>query len=224
MSEPKPPLPRNHVTLTHVTTHPASRHPHHAAAVAVVRRDESVTDGSTADVEDDVSEVGVGKKRKKRKLKRKKKLHFRSDFVGNTSSSDEDDAVRSKKVVASIRNRNPADLGWMMWFWYYVVMASVSIFHGAEFCGEKLAGFFGVTSPKYQYAITEYRRMKNEKREEEESERRHRPHNNVKMADNHSQQQSYQQQQRQQQQQQQNILFQPSFQYKRDNNDNGDFG
>jgi FAM177 family len=28
----------------------------------------------------------------------------------------------------------------------------------ADFCGEKLAWFFGITSPKYQYAIDEYYR------------------------------------------------------------------
>ena len=33
---------------------------------------------------------------------------------------------------------------------------------GAEYCGEKLADFFGITAPKYQYAINEYHRMKEE--------------------------------------------------------------
>ena len=32
----------------------------------------------------------------------------------------------------------------------------------ADFCGEKLAWFFGITSPKYQYAIDEYNRLKAE--------------------------------------------------------------
>ena len=32
----------------------------------------------------------------------------------------------------------------------------------ADTCGEKLAWFFGITSPKYQYAIDEYNRMKQE--------------------------------------------------------------
>ena len=29
----------------------------------------------------------------------------------------------------------------------------------ADTCGEKLAWFFGITSPKYQYAIDEYKRL-----------------------------------------------------------------
>lgn len=32
----------------------------------------------------------------------------------------------------------------------------------ADFCGEKLAWVFGITSPKYQYEIDEYRRMQKE--------------------------------------------------------------
>ena len=32
----------------------------------------------------------------------------------------------------------------------------------AEYLGEKLADFFGITTPKYQYVIDEYYRMKKE--------------------------------------------------------------
>lgn len=32
----------------------------------------------------------------------------------------------------------------------------------AEYCGEKLADFFGITSPKYQYVINEYHRLRQE--------------------------------------------------------------
>lgn len=126
------------------------------------------TDGSTADVEDD-EEVGSGKERKKRKVKRKK-IYFRSDFVGDESSSDEDD--KNNALSKTISQQNPHDLNWAMWFWYYIVVASVSTFHAAEFCGEKLADFFGITAPKYQYAINEYHRLKQEEREEEEREQR----------------------------------------------------
>ena len=37
-------------------------------------------------------------------------------------------------------------------------------FAAADFCGEKLAWFFGITSPKYQYYIDEYNHMKAEVR------------------------------------------------------------
>lgn len=32
----------------------------------------------------------------------------------------------------------------------------------ADSCGERLASFFGITTPKYQYAIDEYYRLKEE--------------------------------------------------------------
>jgi len=131
----------------------------------------SITDGSTADVEDDndVDITKSGKVRKKRKVK--KKVYFRSDFVGDGSSSDED-AGKTKAVVPGICDQNPAQLSWPKWCWYYVVVASFSTFHAAEFCGEKLADFFGITAPKYQYAINEYHRLKQEEREDEEREQR----------------------------------------------------
>lgn len=36
------------------------------------------------------------------------------------------------------------------------------VFAAAELCGEKLAWFFGITSPKYGYALEEYKRMERE--------------------------------------------------------------
>ena len=38
----------------------------------------------------------------------------------------------------------------------------MTTFHSlaAEFLGEKLAAFFGITTPKYQYVIDEYYRLK----------------------------------------------------------------
>lgn len=44
----------------------------------------------------------------------------------------------------------------------------------AEFLGEKLAAFFGITTPRYQYVIDEFYRLKEQEREEEEAEKRER--------------------------------------------------
>ena len=40
----------------------------------------------------------------------------------------------------------------------------IYLFIAAEYCGEKLADFFGITAPKYQYAINEYHRLQQEVR------------------------------------------------------------
>lgn len=122
------------------------------------------SNGSSADVEDDV--VGGVKKGKKLQKKRKK-IYFTSDFVDDkqeTTSSEESESESEAKENEPLVN--PSDLTWMMWFWYYIVFASTKTFNGAEFCGEKLADFFGITAPKYQYAINEYYRLKEEEEEE----------------------------------------------------------
>lgn len=40
--------------------------------------------------------------------------------------------------------------------------------NAVDYAGESLAGFFGITTPKYQIEIDEYERMKEEKRKLEE--------------------------------------------------------
>lgn len=133
--------------------------------------DDSNSDGSVADVEDDQADGKESTRRKKRV--RRKKIHFRSDFVKDeSSSSDEDDSKEKKKF--DIQERNPADLNWPLWCWYYTVYVAVGGFRVAEYCGEKLADFFGITSPKYQYVINEYHRLRQEEQEEEEAEERER--------------------------------------------------
>ena len=42
------------------------------------------------------------------------------------------------------------------------VYQTVILFAAADFLGEKLAWFFGITAPKYQYIIDEYHKMKEE--------------------------------------------------------------
>lgn len=50
---------------------------------------------------------------------------------------------------------------WQLWcqsmllvLWTYVLLAAA-----ADYCGEKLAWFFGITSPKYQYVLDEFNRQ-----------------------------------------------------------------
>ncbi|XP_060074660.1 protein FAM177A1-like, partial [Ylistrum balloti] len=57
-------------------------------------------------------------------------------------------------------------LTWFPWVWYYTVLAASKTLKGADFCGEKLAWFFGITTPKYQYAIDEFYRLKEEEEKE----------------------------------------------------------
>lgn len=132
-----------------------------------IRLDEE-SDGSIADIEDDqIEEIKI----KKRKMKKKKKIFFRSDFTGEQESSSDEDENDEKNKNTGICSMDPHDLTWTMWFWYYIVFVSNRTFNAAEFCGEKLADFFGITTPKYQYVIDEYHRLKEEEEEELEAER-----------------------------------------------------
>ncbi|XP_028396028.1 protein FAM177A1-like isoform X2 [Dendronephthya gigantea] len=114
------------------------------------------TDDDGDDEGDDDSIFKDSKQRRKR-LKKKKPKHV---VIEDDSSSDDD-----KQAV----NTN-SDLTWLLWMWYYVRAVSSGALKAAEFLGEKLASFFGITTPKYQYVIDEYYRLKELEREEEEKE------------------------------------------------------
>ncbi|XP_065066936.1 protein FAM177A1-like [Rhopilema esculentum] len=132
--------------------------------------------GTNADEDGDVSDISEEERdsvssdpqkiRPKKKVKKKRRSKSFNSNDEETSSSDED--VHS--IVANSKNRigdiSLKDLTWTMWLWYYVVAVSSGAFHFAEYLGEKLADFFGITSPKYQYVIDEYYRMKREEEEE----------------------------------------------------------
>ncbi|EDO48588.1 predicted protein [Nematostella vectensis] len=114
--------------------------------------------------EDDTSGYHTDERRKKRFTKKKKK----KEEVTDSSSDDEDD----RALVPD--DTNPSDLTWPLWLWYYVVAVSTGALKVAEYLGEKLAYFFGITSPKYQYVIDEFYRLKEQEKEEKERERRER--------------------------------------------------
>ncbi|XP_050405649.1 protein FAM177A1 [Patella vulgata] len=89
-------------------------------------------------------------------------IHF-SDGTLEEYSTDEDEEKPPPKPTV-----DPKTLTWLPWFWHYFVVSAASALGVADFCGEKLAWFFGITSPKYQHAIDEYYRLK----EEDEAEKR----------------------------------------------------
>ncbi|KAK2161709.1 hypothetical protein LSH36_111g05018 [Paralvinella palmiformis] len=92
---------------------------------------------------------------KKKKVPRRI-LHFSDGILEEYSTDEEFDEGNSVSPV------DPKTLPWLPWIWYYVATAAASTLYVADTCGEKLAWFFGITSPKYQYAIDEYNKMKAE--------------------------------------------------------------
>ncbi|GAB1602848.1 uncharacterized protein LOC115212138 [Argonauta hians] len=88
----------------------------------------------------------------------KRVLHF-SDGILEEYSTDEEEQPEMKTQTTL----DPSTLNWLPWIWYYMVLVSSKTFNAADMCGEKLAWFFGITSPKYQYAIDEYYKEQEEK-------------------------------------------------------------
>ncbi|XP_033733860.1 protein FAM177A1-like [Pecten maximus] len=96
-----------------------------------------------------------------KKKQPKRILHFSDGILEEYSTDEEEEEKKPTEPLV-----NPKSLTWVPWFWYYTVLAASKTLKGADFCGEKLAWFFGITTPKYQYAIDEFYRLKEEEEKE----------------------------------------------------------
>ncbi|KOB75671.1 Uncharacterized protein OBRU01_04855 [Operophtera brumata] len=68
----------------------------------------------------------------------------------------------------SSRVVDPKTLTWGPWFSHYAAKSGSKVLNAVDYAGESLAGFFGITTPKYQLEIDEHERIKEEKRKLEE--------------------------------------------------------
>ncbi|NXC89001.1 F177A protein, partial [Cercotrichas coryphoeus] len=62
-------------------------------------------------------------------------------------------------------------LTWGPYLWFHMLRVATSTLSVCDFLGEKIASVLGISTPKYQYAIDEYYRMKREAEEEEQENR-----------------------------------------------------
>nr|XP_036881394.1 protein FAM177A1 isoform X1 [Manis javanica] len=112
--------------------------------------------------------VELGVIGKKKKVPRRV-IHFVSGETMEEYSTDEDEVDGlEKKVLPTI---DPTKLTWGPYLWFYMLRAATSTLSVCDFLGEKIASVLGISTPKYQYAIDEYYRMKKEEEEEEEENR-----------------------------------------------------
>lgn len=113
--------------------------------------------------------VELGVIGKKKKVPRRV-IHFVSGETMEEYSTDEDevDGLEKKDVLPSV---DPTKLTWGPYLWFYMLRAATSTLSVCDFLGEKIASVLGISTPKYQYAIDEYYRMKKEEEEEEEENR-----------------------------------------------------
>ncbi|XP_027241018.1 protein FAM177A1 [Cricetulus griseus] len=113
--------------------------------------------------------VELGVIGKKKKVPRRV-IHFVSGETMEEYSTDEDevDSLEKKDVLPTT---DPTKLPWGPYLWFYMLRAATSTLSVCDFLGEKIASVLGISTPKYQYAIDEYYRMKKEEEEEEEENR-----------------------------------------------------
>ncbi|XP_052272878.1 protein FAM177A1-like isoform X2 [Dreissena polymorpha] len=98
----------------------------------------------------------------KKKKEPRRLVHFSDGVLEEYSTDEEEDQPAPPPPI------NPKTLSWVPWMWHYASTAAVKTLGAADTCGEKLAWFFGITSPKYQSAIDEFYRLKAEEEKEEE--------------------------------------------------------
>ncbi|KAF3429610.1 hypothetical protein E2986_04289 [Frieseomelitta varia] len=99
--------------------------------------------------------VDTGIQDRKSLRRPKRVLHF-SDGDLEEYSEDETDAPPVNMTVTQI---DPKTLDWLPWAWYQTTSIGNKMLDGCDYVGEWLAGFFGITAPKYQFEINEFYRL-----------------------------------------------------------------
>ncbi|XP_072170495.1 uncharacterized protein [Diadema setosum] len=115
-------------------------------------------DDSSGQARKEFETISLEEQKKPRRI-----IHF-SDGVLEEYSTDEEDGGEEEKLMQP--SVDPKTLDWLPYIWHYMVAASFATYRACDFMGEKLAYFFGITSPKYAYAISEYNRLEAEEKEE----------------------------------------------------------
>uniref|UniRef100_A0A3B5QN56 Family with sequence similarity 177 member A1 n=1 Tax=Xiphophorus maculatus TaxID=8083 RepID=A0A3B5QN56_XIPMA len=89
-------------------------------------------------------------------------IHFANGETMEEYSTDEEEEEEEEEHVKQVVSVDTSKLTWGPYFWFHMWRVATSTISVCDYMGEKLASLFGITSPKYQYAIDEYYRMKKE--------------------------------------------------------------
>eukprot|EP01137_Pigoraptor_chileana_P026840 Opistho-2@8713 len=89
-----------------------------------------------------------------------KKIHYvhEESDSGSSIDDDKDDEEERQRTCCAPEQPPPPPEG----FWGYLQFGAVKVLAGLDFAGEKLADFFGITSPKYAYILREVEREREE--------------------------------------------------------------
>lgn len=86
----------------------------------------------------------------------KRVIHFADgDTMEEYSTEEEEEREEQNSAY------DPSKLSWGSYFWFWAGQVASNSISTCEFLGERFAVFFGLTEPKYQYMLNEYRRTQN---------------------------------------------------------------
>ncbi|KAK3538146.1 hypothetical protein QTP70_032481 [Hemibagrus guttatus] len=122
----------------------------------------SVLIGSSSVVKDFES-VELSDAARKQKVPRRT-IYFASGETMEEFSTDEEEEEEEEEQhkQTAISTIDPSKLTWGPYFWFHMWRMATNTISVCDYLGEKLASVLGITTPKYQYAIDEYYRMKKE--------------------------------------------------------------
>ncbi|XP_049918533.1 protein FAM177A1 [Epinephelus moara] len=128
--------------------------------------------GGAADFERvEMGDSPVGRQGRQERVKvPRRTIFFASGETMEEYSTDEEDEVE-EPLRRDVTTVDPSKLTWGPYFWFHIWRMGTSTISVCDYMGERLASLFGITTPKYQYAIDEYYRIKKEEEEEEEENR-----------------------------------------------------
>ncbi|KAJ0063218.1 hypothetical protein NL108_013844, partial [Boleophthalmus pectinirostris] len=109
-------------------------------------------DGSTSLEMQDMSQ-------KKVKVPRRTIYFASGETMEEYSTDEEEDVEPAQKDVLPV---DTSKMTWGPYVWFQMWRMATSTVSVCDYMGEKMASLFGITTPKYQYAIDEYYRIKKE--------------------------------------------------------------
>ncbi|KAF7704008.1 protein FAM177A1 isoform X2 [Silurus meridionalis] len=120
----------------------------------------------------DFESVELGNPAKKQKTPRRT-IYFASGEMMEEFSTDEEEEEdeEERRKQNAMNTIDPSKLTWGPYFWFHMWRVATSTISVCDYLGERMASVLGITTPKYQYAIDEYYRMKKEEEEAEEEDR-----------------------------------------------------
>ncbi|XP_075843708.1 protein FAM177B [Microtus pennsylvanicus] len=83
----------------------------------------------------------------------KRVIHFADGGTMEEYSTEEEEEKEDQNSAY-----DPSKLSWRSYFWFWAGQVASNSISTCEFLGERFAVFFGLSEPKYQYVLSEYRR------------------------------------------------------------------